>query len=175
MAKLVETVKTPDVARYMNIPETEAPDTAVWEFIGVGFNSMSESPNAQSETKQYISERQSTSDMNSYQPQWAFDTDLIKNQLPVMKLYDIAYYRKVGADAQLEILLVDLFQPIDGQANTHKARKQLVSVEVSGLDGEPGQTIHVTGNLNAVGDQVVGTFNTTTKAFTAGEGTESEG
>ena len=169
MPKLVETVKTPDVARYMNIPAEGAPDVAVWEFIGVGFNSMAENPNAQTETKQYISERQSTSDMNSYQPQWAFDTDLISNQKPVMELYNISYYRKVGADAQREILLVDLFQPIEGEENTFKARRQLVSVEVSGADGEPGQTIHVTGNLNAVGDQIVGKFNTTTKTFTEGE------
>lgn len=46
-----------------------------------------------------------------------------------------------------------------------KQRKFLVSCEVSDYSGENKQVVK--GNLNAVGDPILGTFNTETKTFTA--------
>ena len=50
-------------------------------------------------------------------------------------------------------------------ANTFKARKFEVSAEVSEISGDNKQEL--SGNLNGRGDPIDGTFNTTTKAFTA--------
>ena len=66
---------------------------------------------------------------------------------------------------------VELFQPAEGAENTFPARKFKVAVEVSGMTGEGGGIMKVTGNLNGVGDFIDGTFNTATKTFTpAGAG-----
>lgn len=54
----------------------------------------------------------------------------------------------------------------DGAKNTYQARKFTVSAEVSKVSGE--NKMSLSGNLNAVGDPVLGTFNTETKTFTKG-------
>ena len=82
-------------------------------------------------------------------------------------------YRKTGAKAQRELLLVDLFQPVEGAENSFKARRQVVSVEVSSLSGEPGKTLHIAGNFHAVGDQTVGRFSTVGSTFEAEDGGEA--
>lgn len=51
-------------------------------------------------------------------------------------------------------------------ANTYRARQFPVSVEVSSLDESDGN-IQITGNFNQAGKMVKGTFNTSTKVFTA--------
>ena len=73
----------------------------------------------------------------------------------------------MGEDAQREYVRVDLYDPVSGEDNTFQARKFIVAVEVSSLSGDPGKKMKVSGNFNAVGDFVEGTFNTQTKAFTA--------
>lgn len=52
------------------------------------------------------------------------------------------------------------------KSNTFKARKFRVSIEVSSTEGEGGSIVKMSGNLNAVGDFVDGTFDTSTKTFT---------
>ena len=71
-----------------------------------------------------------------------------------------------GADAQFEYVRVELWNPVtEGSVqNTFEARKFLVSCEISTYSGENKQTLE--GNLNAVGDPVLGTFNTQTPEFT---------
>ena len=63
----------------------------------------------------------------------------------------------------MEYVRVELWNPAAG-SNTFEARKFNVSVEVSSFSGENKMTI--SGNLNAIGDPVLGTFNTTTRRFT---------
>ena len=88
-----------------------------------------------------------------------------------MALYDIGRNQKTGADAEMDYVRVELFQPVEGSANTFAARKFRVAVEVSSVSGEGGGIMKVTGNLNGVGDFIDGTFNTATKTFTpAGAG-----
>lgn len=143
------------------------------EFMGTGFNTLNESPAAQTDSgKIYICDKSSTSQIKSYQTQFPFDTDLIKNEKAVMELYDIGRNQKTGGKAQRNYYRVELFEPITGQANTYKARKFRVSVEVSSVEGEGGNSIKVTGNLNGVGDFVDGTFNTVDKVFTPSTGQE---
>ena len=50
--------------------------------------------------------------------------------------------------------------------NTFYARKFRVSVEVSSITGAGGEIISQEGNLNQIGDVVIGEFNTQTKTFT---------
>ena len=55
------------------------------------------------------------------------------------------------------------------EANTYKARMFTVSVQVDSKKGEGGNINELSGNLNAVGSVTEGTFNTTSKEFTANE------
>ncbi|HBF64744.1 MAG TPA: hypothetical protein DDW34_02070 [Clostridium sp.] len=159
----MSTVMRYDIADYLNTGTT----TPSYALMGVGFNSLDESPNAQKDSKTYIHQKSQTSTIKGYQTTFAFDTDLISSDDAVMKLYDIGRNQKTGVDAELDYVRVELFRPEGTTENTFKARKFKVAVEVASISGEGGGNVKVTGNLNGVGDFVDGTFNTETKTFTA--------
>ena len=68
-----------------------------------------------------------------------------------------------GGEAEFEYIRVELWDTVEGEKNTFKARKFLVSANVDSISGE--NKIALSGNLNAVGDPVDGTFNTETLEF----------
>jgi len=144
-------------------------DTETYVLMGTGFNTLDENPNAQKDAKTYIHEKAQTAHIKSYQPVFAFDTDLVKDELAVMKLYEIGRNQETGENAELNYVRVELFRPVGETENTFAARKFRVAVEVASITGEGGGSMKVTGNLNGVGDFVDGTFNTETKAFTPAE------
>lgn len=154
-------------ADYLNVGTAAEPNFVL---MGVGFTSLNESPGAQTNSKKYVNEKTSTSSVTSYETQFPFESDLIPEQEAVIALYNVGRDHKTGSDAEFEYVRVELWNPVTtvGQEtvqNTYKARKFVVSAEISDISGEDDQV--VSGNLNAVGDPVDGTFNTSTKTFTA--------
>ena len=158
-----ETVMRHQIADYLNTSSNAAPSFAL---MGVGFNTLDENPNAQSDGKTYIHQKAQTSQIKNYQTQFPFDTDLIASEEAVMALYNVGRNQKTGADAEMEYVRVELFQPHGTEPNTFQARKFKVAVAVTGIAGAGGEAVKVTGTLHGVGDPVYGTFNTTTKTFT---------
>lgn len=154
-------------ADYLNVSDSETPDFAL---MGAGFTSLNESPGAQTNTKKYVNEKTSTSSVTSYETQFPFESDLIKEQPAIIALYNVGRDHKTGSDAEFEYVRVELWNPVatvgeETVQNTYKARKFIVSAEISDISGEDDQV--VSGNLNAVGDPVDGYFNTQTREFTA--------
>lgn len=158
----METVLRNQIADYLGVGETPT-----YALMGVGFNTLDENPNAQTDSKTYIHQKSQTSQIKSYQTQFPFDTDLIADETAVTALYDIGRNQKTGADAELEYIRVELFKPTGAEGTTFEARKFKVAVAVTGISGAGGETVKVTGTLYAVGDAVKGTFDTSTKTFTA--------
>ena len=148
-------------ADYLN---TGTPDEPAFKLMGVGFTSLNESPGAQTNSKKYVNEKTSTSSVTSYETQFPFESDLIPEQEAIIALYNVGRDHKTGSEAEFEYVRVELWNPGTGD-NVYKARKFVVSAEISDISGEDDQV--VSGNLNAVGDPVDGTFNTSTKLFTA--------
>ncbi|WP_304508918.1 hypothetical protein [Anaerotignum sp.] len=161
---MAETVMRNQIADYLNTGTAETP---AWSLMGVGFNTLDENPNAQQDSKTYINQVSQTTHIKSYQTQFPFDTDLIASEDAVMALYTIGKNQKTGADAELEYIRVDLFAPHPTLENTYEARKFTVAASVTGITGAGGETVKVTGTLYGVGDAIQGTFDTSTKTFTA--------
>lgn len=160
MGKGKEVVQRHEIADYLNIGTSEKPK---WALMGVGFTALSEKPNAQTSTKKYINEKSSSTNVNSYQPQFDFEADQVKDDEAIQCIYDIGRNQKTGADCSRQYLRVELWNPIKGKENTYAARLFNVAVVVSGMDGETDQV--VSGTLNAQGDFTDGEFNTTTDSF----------
>ena len=133
-------------------------------FMGAGFNSLNEEPNAQTSSKTYINEVNSTTRITNYQPVFAYDSDFMKDEKAIYELYLTGRNRLTGADAEFDYYRVDLFEAQRG-ANLYPARKMRVSNEVSSFEGEGGSEITVSGNLNQIGNHVDGVFNVSTKNF----------
>lgn len=155
-----ETVMRHQIADYISVGDSFA-------LMGVGFNTLDENPNAQTDGKTYIHQKAQSSQIKNYQTQFPFDTDLISSEEAIMALYGIGRDQKTGAEAELDYVRVELFQTAGEAANTFRARKFKVAVAVAGITGAGGEAVKVTGTLHGVGDPVEGSFNTETKVFTA--------
>lgn len=136
-----------------------------YELMGVGFETLDESPNAQSLQKTYVNQTTATNIIKSYQTEFPYSADMISSEKAVMALYECGRNHLTGTDAMFEYVRVDLFAPVPDQENAYKARKFVVSNEVSGNAGNGGDPLTLSGTLKCVGDPIFGTFNTATLTF----------
>ena len=153
--------KRHDFADYLNIQTGESPNFVL---MGTGFTTLDENPGAQTSKKKYVNEKASSSSITSYETVFPFTSDLIVQQEAVLALYKVGRNHCTGSDAEFQYVRVELWDKAENKENEFAARLFIVSAEISSISGE--DEIAVSGNLNAVGDPIDGTFNTTTKTFT---------
>lgn len=158
-----KTVQRYMIGDYLDVSENGSPEE--YELMGAGFNTLDESPSAKTDSKTYINDKTSTTTIQGYETVFSFESDMIASEKAVMSLYKVGRDHLTGADAQKNYIRVDLYNPTEKE-NVYPARKFLVSVEVSDFKGNGGETVVVSGNLNAVGDFTEGYFDTSTKTFT---------
>lgn len=157
----MKTVQRNMIADYLNIGDNDKPEFVL---MGSGFTSLDESPGAQTETKVYINDKSASTTIKSYETQFSFESELIADEKAIMALYKVGRDHLTGSEAEFDYVRVDLYEsPIE---KGYPARKFKVAAEISDCNGEGGETVVVSGNLNAVGDPVNGTFDISTKTFT---------
>lgn len=162
-----EEVMAYDEAYYLDVEETKSSTaTEDIQLMNVGVTKFEESSNPTEKSTQYIGDKSKTNKVTGYDNQFAIESDLIKNDKVVMYLYKIFRDRKVGVYAQQNLYIVELWNPVEEQENTYKARKLLTTAVLSGKTPNPGETITFSGDLKGIGDFVDGTFNVKTKTFT---------
>ncbi len=130
------------------------------------FNQIDENTTAQTKETQYTADKAKTKITTGYAVSFPITADMYKNEKTAEWLRDVAEEQKVGADAQTEYIRVRLYQPIDSKPNTYYARKFVVSAEITAITGAGGENMVIAGNLNAVGNVVIGEFNVQSKTFT---------
>lgn len=149
-----------DIADYLNVGTSEEPK---WALMGYGFTTLDEEFGAQSESSKYIHEPSEYSAVVSYTSVFPFTTHMIPDEEAVNALYTVGRNHLTGEEAEFEYCRVELWDiKTEGK---FAARKFTVSAEITKMSGDNKQ--EVSGNLNAVGDPVNGTFDTKTKTFTA--------
>lgn len=153
--------KRHDFADYLNIQTEETPKFVL---MGTGFTTLDENPGAQTSKKKYVNEAASSSSITSYETVFPFESDLIIQQEAVLALYHVGRNHLTGSDAEFPYVRVELWDKVPDKENEFAARLFTVSAEISSISGE--DEIAVSGNLNAVGDPIDGTFNTETRVFT---------
>ncbi|WP_018592624.1 hypothetical protein [Terrisporobacter glycolicus] len=156
------------IFRYMEADYLKKAGTeGTYIFMGAGYTALDESPGAEMDEKTYIHNKTSSSTVKGYKRKFPFTAEMIKDEATIMDLWSVARDSKTGVDAERDYVKADLYSPVESKANTYKARKFKVSVEISDKKGDGGEILELTGNLNAVGDPVLGEFNTSTLTFTA--------
>lgn len=151
------------VADYLNVG-TNGKET--YEFMGLGFSELNESPGAQTSKKRYINDKSASTSITGYEPEFSFETDQIRSEKAIDYICEIGELQKIGDEAQTSYIKVDLDKP-GKEENTYRARKFNVAIEVSDFDEKDGE-MSAKGKFLQVGDLEVGTFNTTTKTYTKG-------
>lgn len=139
-----------------------------FSLLGVGAKTLDESPAAQTKSRKYVCDKSATKSISGYDWTTAFEVDQIREQDAINYIINIGEKQLVGADAETDYVIVDLDQPVEGGSNktTYHARKIRVAVEVASFTNDDGE-MGCSGNFLAKGDPVEGTFDTTTKTFTA--------
>lgn len=153
--------KRSQVHVYMNTGTAESP---VWTRLGKGWKKFTENPNAQTESTLYICDDSSTTDVTSYEPNYAFECDLMHTNEAIKRIYDIAKGRKTGPECVVDIVTVDAFEETE-ENKVCTAYREDLSVQVTSIDGE--KKMSMSGNLNGQGDGIKGKFDLSTKTFTA--------
>lgn len=161
---------------YLNIPSAEGEKFVL---LGRGFTELNESPSAQTSSKRYVNMASSSQSVTGYDAGWGFNADQIRAEEAIAYICNIGEERKTGADAETDMIIVDLDRPIENSTTEFYARKQRVAIAVSDFGDEDGE-MTCEGDLLGVGDLVVGSFNTASRTFTeggavAGGGTEDTG
>ena len=156
-------LKRKDFADYLNVSKTTE---ASYALLGYGVESLDEEPGAQTDTTCYINDETSSTTITKYETQFPYTSEIIMEQDAIKSLYLTGRNHETGTDAERDYVRVDMFDPAEGEG-TYKARKFRVANEVSKFSGEGGEKMKVEGVLHAIGDPVQGTFNVTTKTFTA--------
>lgn len=149
--------------QYADYLEVASGNSTEYVLMGTGFTTLDEEPNAQTESVKYVNERSASSSVIGYETRFPFEAEQIKDEKAIEALYTVGRNHLTGSDAEMNYVRVELWD--DGSStNCYKARKFVVSAEISSISGE--NKMSLSGNLNAVGDPIQGEFNTSTKTFT---------
>ncbi len=144
---------------------TGTSETPVYSLMGEGITAQTVNYNPQTSEENYIHQDSGVTDVESYKvsiptPQTAIAGD------PVFTFVDkLRKDRAVLSAARSDVVLVELYgTEVTG---AFPAEKNTCSIQIDDFGGEGGSSIAINYTVNLIGDPVKGTFNPTTKAFTA--------
>jgi hypothetical protein len=150
------------------IDTTPKAGSATFALLGKGISDSAVNANPQTETEHYISDKEATTDTNSYQRALPFDARLIMSDEALAYLEGL--WRDgppVLDDAVTEIVNVYTYhEKVEGK---YPATKHEVSIAYDNFGGTGGDGVRISGNLNYRGDQVNGWFDPVELEFTATE------
>lgn len=124
---------------------------------------LDESPQAKTTERSYVPSKNATVLTTGYQTQFPFNTDEYEDDEVTAFIRDIAEEQKLGV--QCPYYKVRLYEPVEDAENTFYARKFIVGFAIDSVTREAGGIKTISGNMNSIGDVVIGTFNTKTKEF----------
>ena len=145
---------------------------ANFEFLGTGFSTIDEKPNAQTREVQYVNDSSSTTTVTGYKREFDFESDQIQSDKAIEYIVNIAKEGKTGSDAETEYLRVDLDKP--AKTSGYYARKFKVAIQVDEMPNNDGN-FGANGVFLCQGDGIIGTvtIDETTKEVTFVEGYEA--
>lgn len=144
---------------YLDVGTEDTPDIQLFKYA----TQLDESPSAKTSDRAYVFDKSTTVLNTGFQTSFPFAIDEYVDN-PVCE-----FIRAIGEEQKLgtmcPLYVVRLNKPAT-EPNTFYARKFIVGPAVASITRVAGEIKSISGNLNTIGDVVIGTFNTTTKAFT---------
>ncbi len=141
-------------------------ETAKYELLGDGIESLTEEMNPSEETKHYINMANDSNSIKSYQRTFDVDKEDCTDD-EVQKWIDILVDKlPKGAKALTSFIRFRCKDAVTGSAGTYKAIKVPCTVSVSSNGGDGGDYVHNAISVKQSGDDIAGTFDAATKTFT---------
>jgi hypothetical protein len=150
------------VRHYLNTNTTGSP---VWSLINEGVSSLTTNFNPESEEEAYIADAASTKYTTGLAVETTFDMNRVKGDLANDAIFLLVWGRKIGTDADSELLTVNYSAP---PANTdqYPAIKDTINIIYNSLGDEAVKPLKIGVTLGHQGDPVVGTYDVSDAAFT---------
>lgn len=136
-----------------------------------GFTSMSEGKEPVEYSRQYVDEDTERTDVVGYATSIDYEFDMYTNDPVAERLAEIADNEILGTDAQVDIVIVDLFTEESG--GTCKARKRTYSV-IPDTSGDGTDALIYSGSFKAASEITEGTCTTEDKWQTCSFAEKSE-
>lgn len=155
-------IKRSQVMTFMN---TTPSATATYSLIGDGVTGGSIAYNPQVEEETYIHQDSATVTVESYSPKLSLEASAVAGDAVFEFIDSLRVARAVLASAQTDIVNVWAYET--GGPAAYPAEKQNVSIQIDEFGGEGGKSVKINYTVNFIGDPVAGTFNASTKVFTA--------
>ena len=137
--------------------------TETFNLIGEGFTSFPEKKNPKEYSRKYVNYKTEKTDVIGYAPSIDYSCDCISDDPAVQEIIKIHEGELVGSDTHRSIISVNLWEEDDGVC---PATKRTYAI-IPDAKGDGTDALVYTGTMKAVSDIIEGTFNTTTKEFTA--------
>ena len=141
---------------YFNIGTSSAPK---WVLLGDGITSLSEEFNPESETKQYINQKNGTTNVKSYTPSISVEREYIKDDLQEW-INEKIKTLPTGSAAISEYVRINIAETPTSEG-IYPAVKRKCTYQFDSTGGDAGSELVNAMTLGGVGDGEIGTFNVT--------------
>lgn len=155
-------IKRSQVMTFMNTTPSGA---ATYYLVGDGVTSGAIGYNPKVEEVTYIHEDSATITVESYAPKFPVEAIAVSGNEVFEYIDGLRIARAVLSAAETDIVNVWAYEA--GGPSAYPAEKQTVSIQIDEFGGDGGTSTKINYTINFIGDPVAGTFNTSTKAFTA--------
>lgn len=155
-------IKRSQVAIFLNTGTVGTPE---WDLIGEGVTEQTINYNPQTSEEIYVHQDSGNTNVESYKPNIPTPMTAIKGDAVFDFVDAIRKGRKVLAEAESEVCIVYLYET--ATAGAYPAEKNACSIQIDDFGGPGGESAKINFTINLNGDPVDGSFNPTTKAFTA--------
>ena len=153
------------IREYYGIP---ANDATAYHYVNAGFVKCNEDNNPKLDKTAFVGDVNGTCTVTGYENGWEYEAQYVKGDAVVDDLAAIARGQKIGSDCERTLVSVDMTEPVDGQTGVYAARRAVIAVEANPPTGDPKSIVKLSGTFHQTGDLTIGTFNVTSRAFTAG-------
>ena len=161
-----EAIKRSRFMLFLNTtPKTE---TATYNLIGNGVTELTIDYGAQTKTEQYINADSATTEVTGYQPTTPVTMTAKKGDPVFAFVNEIRKKRAILSDACSDIIMADAYDVADAKdLSAIPAEKQPVSIQIGSYGGAAEDPLSINYTINFRGDSEEGTFDASTKKFTA--------
>lgn len=155
-------VKRSQFATFLNVVPG---GTASYKLIGVGVTAGEIAYNPNIVTETYIHEDSGNAEVEGYAPTMPIEAAAVNGDDVFEFIDGLRKSRAILDDAHTDIINVWLYETPTG--SVYPAEKQNVTIAIESFGGEGGSSSKINYSINYRGDRILGTFNTSTFAFTA--------
>lgn len=158
-------IKRSEIQTFIDTVPAGGLGSETYSLIGDGVPSGKIAYNPKTETMTYIHENSASVTVEGYAPTMSVEAEAVNGDAVFEFIDALRIARAVLDDAETTICNVWMYET--GGPTAYPAEQQTVCISVDEYGGDGGSSAKISYTIHYVGDPIPGTFNSSTKVFTA--------